>query len=46
MDIWEIDKLVLFLTIVIPGLVSLKAYQLLVPGPASNSGGQLIDALA
>ena len=46
MDIWEIDKLVLFLTFVIPGFVSLKAYQLLVPGPVRNSGDQLIDALA
>lgn len=46
MDIWEIDKLVLFLTFVIPGFVSLKAYQLLVPGPMRSSGDQLIDALA
>lgn len=46
MDIWEIDKLVLFLTFVIPGFVSLKTYQLLVPGPSLNSGDQLIDALA
>jgi len=46
MDIWEVDKLVLFLVFVIPGFISLKTYALLVPGPVRNSGDQLIDAVA
>lgn len=45
MQIWEIDKLVLFLVFVIPGFVSIKFYQLLIPGqrPATD---QLVDAIA
>lgn len=46
MDIWEVDKLTLFLAFVIPGFISLKTYSLMIPGPTRNSGDQLIDALA
>ena len=28
MDIWDVDKLVLFIAFVIPGFVSIKTYQL------------------
>ncbi len=32
MNIWEADKLVLFLIFFIPGFVSIKVYDLLIPG--------------
>lgn len=46
MDIWEIDKLALFLAFVIPGFISLKAYQLTFPGAERATSEQLIDAIA
>lgn len=46
MSIWEIDKLLLFIGFVIPGFVSLKVYELLIPGPAKDSSKQLVDAIA
>lgn len=46
MDIWEIDKLVLFIAFVIPGFISIKAYQLVFPGTERATSDQLIDAIA
>lgn len=46
MDIWEIDKLALFLAFVIPGFISIKAYQLAFPGTERAISDQLIDAIA
>lgn len=46
MDIWEIDKLFLFIAFVIPGFISLKFYQLLYPGVLRNASDQLVDAVA
>lgn len=46
MDIWEIDKLFLFIAFVIPGFISLKFYQLLYPGVLRNASDQLVDAIA
>lgn len=46
MDIWEIDKLVLFIAFVIPGFISIKAYQLVFPGTERPTSDQLIDAIA
>jgi hypothetical protein len=46
MDIWEADKLVLFIAFVIPGFISLKFYQLLYPGVLRNAADQLVDAVA
>ena len=46
MNIWETDKLILFLLFVIPGFISLKAYQLLIPGPQQDSSKQIVDAVA
>lgn len=46
MDIWEVDKLVLFIAFVIPGFISIKAYQLLCPGNERSTSDQLIDAIA
>lgn len=46
MDIWEVDKIVLFIAFVIPGFISLKFYQLLYPGVLRNASDQLVDAVA
>lgn len=45
-DIWDTNKLVLFIAFVIPGFVSLKTYELLFPGTSKDSDKQLIDAVA
>lgn len=46
MDIWEIDKLALFIAFVIPGFISIKAYQLAFPGTERPTSDQLVDAIA
>jgi hypothetical protein len=46
MDIWQADKLLLFIAFVIPGFISLKAYQLIFPTIERSSQSQLIDAIA
>lgn len=46
MEIWEADKLVLFIAFVIPGFISIKAYQLFFPGNERLTSEQLIDAIA
>lgn len=46
MNIWEIDKLVLFILFVIPGFVTLKLYDLMTPGEYKDSAKRLIDAIA
>ena len=45
MNIWDIDKLLLFIMFVVPGFISLKAYELLVPGQPKDSSKQIIDAI-
>ena len=46
MDIWDANKLLLFIAFVIPGFVSLKTYELLFPGAPKESDKLLIDAVA
>lgn len=46
MDIWQIDKLLLFIAFVIPGFISIKVYELLYPGLPKDSSKQLVDAVA
>lgn len=46
MDIWEIDKLAIFIAFVIPGFISIKAYQLVFPGTERATTDQLIDAVS
>lgn len=46
MEIWEIDKLLLFIVFVIPGFVSIKCYQLLFPGTEKSASDQIVDAIA
>lgn len=46
MDIWQVDKLILFIAFVIPGFISIKFYQLFFPGTSRPVSDQLIDAVA
>lgn len=46
LDIWDKDKLALFIAFVIPGFISLKAYELLNPCSHKDSSKLLIDAIA
>lgn len=46
MDIWEIDKLLLFIAFVIPGFISIKAYQLAFPSKSRAASEQIVDAIA
>lgn len=45
MNIWDLDKLYLFIAFVIPGFISIKAYELLIPAEAKDSSKQLLDAI-
>jgi hypothetical protein len=45
-DIWDVDKLKLFIGFVIPGFVSMKTYELLVPSANKESSKKIIDAIA
>jgi hypothetical protein len=45
MDIFEPNKILLFIAFVIPGFVSLKAYELFFLARSKNSNSQLIDAI-
>jgi hypothetical protein len=46
MDIWETDKLILFIAFVIPGFISIKWYELVFPGVEKESSDRLIDAIS
>lgn len=46
MDIWEADKLILFIAFVVPGFISLKTYALLQPTQVKDTSQQLVDAVA
>jgi len=46
MDIWDDNKLVLFIAFVIPGFISLKVYEAFSLQPQRDSSQQLIDAVA
>lgn len=46
LDIWQADKILLFIAFVIPGFLSIKFYQLIFPGTLRNASDQLIDAIA
>lgn len=45
MDIWEINKLVLFIGFIIPGFVSIKCYGLLHPTEKNNSSQMVIESV-
>ena len=46
MDIWQTDKLLLFIAFVIPGFVSIKTYGLFFPNASKPSGDLIVDAIA
>lgn len=46
MDIWESNKLALFVAFVVPGFISLKTYEVLFPRAPKDSAQQLVDAVA
>lgn len=45
MNVWEVDKLILFIAFVIPGFISIKVYELINPGEAIDSSKKLVDAI-
>jgi hypothetical protein len=46
MEIWDENKLIIFIAFVIPGFVSLKIYELLFPSEHHESSKQIVDAIA
>lgn len=46
MDVWNINALSLFIAFVVPGFISLKTYQLILPSESISSDKLLIDAIA
>jgi hypothetical protein len=46
MDIWDTNKLFIFLAFVMPGFISIKFYQLLTPGHKPDTTNLLIDAVS
>lgn len=46
MDIWETEKLFLFIIFVVPGFISIKFYQLFYPGTSRPVSEQLVDAVS
>lgn len=45
MDIWQVDKLVLFLILFIPGFISIKIYDLLIPGEKRDFTKSLFEVI-
>ena len=45
MDIWQIDKLILFLLFFIPGFISTKVYNLLYPSEQKDFSAFLLEAI-
>lgn len=43
MNIWDADKLVLLIAFVIPGFISIKTYDLLVPSERRKVGKSLVN---
>lgn len=46
MDIWSLDKIILFIAFFVPGFISIKAYQLFFPSFIRKTQDQLLDAIA
>lgn len=45
MNIWELDKLFLFIAFVIPGFISIKAFELFFPSELTESSKKIVDAI-
>lgn len=46
MDIWDTNKLIVFIAFAVPGFVSLKTYAVLEPTTQKDPGQQIVDAVA
>jgi hypothetical protein len=46
MDIWNADKLALFVIFFLPGFISMKVYDLLVPGETRDVSKSVFEAIA
>jgi hypothetical protein len=46
MDIWNVDKLALFLIFFVPGFISMKVYDLRVPGERRDFSKSLLEAIS
>ena len=46
MDIWNVDKLTLFLVFFLPGFISMKVYDLMVPGEPRDVSKSLFEAIS
>jgi hypothetical protein len=46
MDIWSADKLALFLIFFLPGFISMKIYDLMVPGASREASKSLLEAIS
>ena len=46
MDIWNMDKLTLFLIFFLPGFISIKVYDLIVPGEPRDFSKSLLEAIS
>jgi len=46
MDIWNVDKLTLFLIFFLPGFISMKVYDLMVPGEPRDVSKSLFEAIS
>jgi hypothetical protein len=45
MDVWNVDKLALFIVFFLPGFISIKVYDLLVPGETRDFSKSLFEAI-
>ncbi|TDF37415.1 hypothetical protein EYS14_14790 [Alteromonadaceae bacterium M269] len=45
MNVWEFDKLFLFVAFVIPGFISIKAFELFHPANTRDGSKQIVDAV-
>ncbi len=45
MDIWNVDKLTLFLIFFLPGFISMKVYDLMVPGEPRDVSKSIFEAI-
>ena len=45
-DLLDIDRLTLFLFLVVPGFIAVKVYDLLVPAGRRNFGDALVDVIS
>ncbi len=46
MDIWNADKLALFIVFFLPGFISMKVYDLMVPGVPRDASKSLLEAVS